>query len=528
MFNKNINDNNSYKIGLYIRLSREDGDDLESESISNQRSLLSGYLKANNLVAVDEYVDDGFSGGNFDRPGFKQLIRDIEAKKINCVITKDLSRLGRDHIETGSYVERYFPEHNIRYIAVNDDIDTFYESSGSDMMPFRLSMNDMYAKDISKKVRSSLLTKKKEGQFCGSSPPYGYMRDSEDKHKLVPDPKTAPIVKQVFDLYINGYGSCAIAEILTREKVPTPVMIKCSEKAINKADHPEIWKHSSVNNILKNKVYTGCLIQHKVQNVSYKSKKRRKVPKSDWCIKENTHEAIVDIETYNLAQKIRNKSNNYSEDRRNIEYSLSNLVYCKDCGSSMAISYDKKRDRVTMNCTNYRKFSKYGICFSHYINYDKLEKTIYDKIGRITEQYKKDKEEFIKILKSEYIDPREELKNKIKSIKVQIENLKRKQDSLYDDKFNGVIDAQVYKRLFDNTQNEIDGLNERLVSYEKELSEINDGADSYEDYLQIVECFLDMESPTKDMLHRIIDKIYITEDKKVEIHYKIGKQANAC
>lgn len=151
MYSKYNNDNINHKIGLYIRLSREDGDDLESESVSNQRSLLSGYLKANGLVAIEEYVDDGYSGGNFNRPSFQKLIRDIENKKINCVITKDLSRLGRDYIETGRYIERYFPEKNIRYIAINDDIDTFYETSGSDMIPFRLSMNDMYAKDISKK-----------------------------------------------------------------------------------------------------------------------------------------------------------------------------------------------------------------------------------------------------------------------------------------------------------------------------------------------------------------------------------------
>ena len=282
-------DNTTYKIGLYIRLSREDGDDLESESISNQRSLLTGFLKANNLVAIDEYVDDGYSGGNFNRPSFKRLIRDIEDKKINCVITKDLSRLGRDYIDTGRYVERYFPENGIRYIAVNDDIDTFHETSGSDMMPFKLSMNDMYAKDISKKVRSHLLTMKKEGKFCGSVPPYGYMRSPNNKYQLIIDPRTAPVVKHIFDLYISGYGSCAIAEILTREEYPTPIMFKNSEKKIDKCNHPEIWKHSSINNILKNKVYTGCLIQHTSQNINYKTKKRKKVPQSEWCIVENDH-----------------------------------------------------------------------------------------------------------------------------------------------------------------------------------------------------------------------------------------------
>ena len=179
MYNRYTIDNRIFKIAIYIRLSREDGDDMESESVTNQRSLLIGYLKAQNLVAVDIYIDDGYTGTNFERPDFKRMLNDIEKGKINMVITKDLSRLGRDHIMTGYYVETYFPENDVRYIAVNDDIDTFYETSGSDMMPFKLSMNDMYAKDISKKVRSNLLQMKKDGKFCGSSAPYGYERPKQ-------------------------------------------------------------------------------------------------------------------------------------------------------------------------------------------------------------------------------------------------------------------------------------------------------------------------------------------------------------
>ena len=289
--NRKYNFNSNYKVGMYIRLSREDGDDLESESVTNQRSLLTGFLKANGLNPINEYVDDGYSGGNFNRPGFQRLINDINQGIINMVITKDLSRLGRDHIKTGYYVENYFPEKSIRYIAVNDDIDTFYETSGSDMMPFKLSMNDMYAKDISKKVRSNLLSMKKDGKFCGSTPAYGYMRDKNDKHILVPDPDTSPVVKRIFELYVSGYGSSAIADILTKENIPTPIMLK--NKSLNKCNHPEIWKHTSITNIIKNPVYIGTLVQHTTQNINYKVKKRKKVPKNDWCIKENAHEPLI-------------------------------------------------------------------------------------------------------------------------------------------------------------------------------------------------------------------------------------------
>jgi len=523
MYSKYNNDNINYKIGLYIRLSREDGDDLESESVSNQRSLLSGYLKANGLQAIEEYVDDGYSGGNFNRPSFQKLIRDIENKKINCVITKDLSRLGRDYIETGRYIERYFPEKNIRYIAINDDIDTFHETSGSDMIPFRLSMNDMYAKDISKKVRTNLLQMKKDGKFCGSVPAYGYMRHPNNKHQLIPDPVTAPIVKKIFDLYIAGYGSGVIAEILTREEAPTPILLKNSKKKIESADHPEIWKHTSIYNFLKNRVYTGCVVQHTSQNINYKTKKRKKVPKEEWCIVENMHEAIIDKETYDIAQKIRDRANTYNENHRCVDYKLSSLVYCKDCGARMTINYDKKRDRISMNCNNYRKFSKYGICCSHFMNYKKLEETIYSKISELSIQYMENKEEFEKEIKQHYIDPRGEVETKINQIKKEIDNLKSKQDSLYDDKFNGVISTETYQRLFDNTNKDILKLNQKLEKYNKELKSIKQDSVSYDEYLNEIKQYLKMNNPTKEMINKIIDKVYVTKDKDVEIHYRIKK-----
>lgn len=523
MYRQYNNDNIDYKIGLYIRLSREDGDDLESESVTNQRSLLTGFLKANNLVAVDEYVDDGYSGGNFNRPGFQRLLKDLQDKRINMVMTKDLSRLGRDHVMTGYYVESFFPENNIRYIAVNDDIDTFYETSGSEMMPFKLSMNDMYAKDISKKVRANLIAMKKDGKYCGSVAPYGYMKDPEDKHKLIIDPKTAPVVKKIFDLYVAGYGSCDIAEILTREEIPTPIMLKNKEKALLNADHPYIWKHTSINNILRNRCYIGELIQHTSQNINYKVKKRRKVPKSEWCIKENAHEPIITKDIFDIAQSIRGKTNTYNENRRSVEYVLSDLVYCKDCGAKMSISYDKKRDRVFMNCNSYRKFSKYGICCSHFMNYDKLENTIFNRVSSLSCQYLEDKEEFEKIIKEEYIDPRTELNKKVDALTKEIEKLKSKQDSLYDDKFENVINEDTYQRLFKKCENDICIANEKINKYKLEISSIKENSVSYVEYLNIIENFLNMKDPTKETMNKLIEKILITKDKKVEIHYRIKK-----
>ena len=514
--------NKSYKVGLYIRLSREDGDDLESESITNQRSLLNYYAQENNFYVYDEYVDDGFSGCNFDRPAFKRMIKDIENCNINCVITKDLSRLGRDFIETGRYIERYFPEHNVRYIAKNDDIDTL-KNSNDDLMPFRLGINDMYARDISKKVRSALLIKKQKGEYCGSHAPYGYKKSPGDKHVLIPDPVYSKVVKRIFKLYISGTSSSKIAEILTKEGVPTPIMVKYKHMVPDKEYHPEIWKHTSVTNILGNEVYTGSLVQHKMQNINCKSKKRIKVPKEEQCIVKGAHEAIVTKEEFELAKSIKNRSNNYNSSRRSVDYLFSNKVFCKDCNSRMSISYDKKRDRVTMNCNNYRKFSKYDLCFSHYINYEKLERTVFDKIKKLLSNYD-DKESLKSILLRDYSDPKEETKRKIKVCNLEIEKQRQKQDSLYDDKFNGLISPDTYKRLFNECELKIEKLNSKLVILKNELLNIKEDINKKEVFENAVTDFLKCKNPTKEMINKIIDKIYVTSDKTLEIHYQIGNE----
>lgn len=522
MINKYIIDDNTYKVGLYIRLSKEDGDDVESESVSNQRSMLLRFITelGSNFELVDTYIDDGYSGLNFNRPNFQRMIKDIETKKINMVVTKDLSRLGRDYIETGRHIEKYFPEHGVRYIAMNDSIDTFNDHcEGSDLMPFRLGMNDMYAKDISKKVRSHLISMKKDGLFASSTAPYGYIKNPQDKHKLILDLEAAPIVKKIFDLYIAGYGTKEIADLLTREKVPTPIVQKKMIGRIQRADHPEIWKDKSIMNILKNQVYLGRLIQHTSQNLNYKTKKRKKIPKSEWIIVENTHEPIIDEYTFELASRLRNKSNTYTKDRRNVEYILSNLVFCKDCGARMSISYEKKRDRISMNCNTYRKFSRHNICFSHYINYEKLEKLIYDKIRLLSSNL--NSEDFENILFKNKQDPVEPLNQLINNTKAKIEKLEQRMDNLYYDKESGIITLDRFKRMSENTQKEIDDLKETIIDYEEEKKKLLNIKEEIVDYKFIVNSFLKMKNPTKEMINKIIKKIYITKDKKIEIHYGI-------
>lgn len=287
-----VNFMNDYKVGIYIRLSKEDekkGIDNESESIKNQRKLIYKYLEENKINCYKEYIDDGYTGTNFDRPGFQNLINDIEKKKINMLITKDLSRLGRDYIKTGYYIEDYFPRKNIRYISILDGIDTYENTTSNELAPFKALFNDMVSKDTSKKIKSILRNKKEQGLFLGSKAPYGYKKDKNNKNKLIINKEESLIVKKIFKLAIEGKSNLSIANYLNDEKISSPSNGK--------------WSSSSIYNILKNEEYTGCLISNVWTSISYKNRKRIKRNKEEWIIIKNTHPKIIDEKTYKLANE---------------------------------------------------------------------------------------------------------------------------------------------------------------------------------------------------------------------------------
>ena len=293
------------KYGMYLRLSRDDDSKTESESIKNQKIFLSEYIsKHSNWFLVDIYTDDGYTGTNFNRPDFIRLINDVNAGKIDLVITKDLSRLGRDYIQVGYYTENYFPARNIRYIAVNDGVDTFSKTNNNDIGPFLAVVNDMYAKDISKKVRTVKRTKAEKGEFIGAFAPYGYKKNPNDITKLIVDEEAAEVVKYIFNEYINGKGLAYIAHRLNERKIDCPSVYKQRNSRYHCKAIANLWGHNTIKSILTNKVYTGDLIQHKGEMVSYKVKKYRLLPKSEYLIKENAHEAIIDKKIFELAQDI--------------------------------------------------------------------------------------------------------------------------------------------------------------------------------------------------------------------------------
>ena len=399
---------NSLKIAAYIRLSKEDDKNKESESINNQRQLINQYLTHHNLTITEEYIDDGFSGTTFNRPAFNKLITDIENSKINMVITKDLSRLGRDYIKSGYYIEEYFPKKKVRYISILDNVDTSTNNVSNDIAPFKALFNDMVSKDTSRKIKSILESKKKEGMYLASKQPYGYKKNPNNKHKLVVEKNTAKIVKKIYNFFLNGNSINEIVNFLNDHKILTP-----SKK--------NVWSYSSVYNILKNKIYIGTTTQNVWTNISYKNKKKVKRNKNEWIIKTNAHKPIIDKKSFNQVQK-KLKAKQSSPINKRPKLLLEGLVYCQECKHLLGANYNKKTQKWYLVCNNYKKNSR--SCTSHYLDYNKLEKEIINYVKKYVKN----------CISSE--------KNRKKVIK-----LRNKMNILYQDRLNNIIDLQQYQLL---------------------------------------------------------------------------------
>ena len=511
-----------YNVGIYIRLSREDekANKLESESITNQRNTILDYINTSNenFKIYDEYVDDGISGTTFDRPSFKRLISDIEKGLVNCVITKDYSRLGRDYIKSGEYVDIYFPEHNIRYIAILDGMDSKYDSASNDFAPFKAVFNDQYAKDISKKVRASVTTKKKKGDFLGWKAVYGYKLDENNRYKIVIDEEAAKVVRRIFDMASRGMGDTIIANILTREKIPIPSVYANLNRG-RKSSAYGIWCSRTVGEMLTNETYIGNMTQGKRRVINYKIKKDVRVPKENWIIVENTHEPIIDKKTFDTVQLIRDKCKNTKENDK--PRLLRGFLYCQECGHSLSIS-NKKDGRAYLGCSYYQRYSKFHLCTPHTMNYFKLEELVLKEIRSMCKKYIKTNK-FEAILKNS--SKRNKLKNRligeINSCKLEKERLQENKSKVYFDKVNEIITLDEYKEYSNKIVNDIVILDDKLNNLNKELSILEDKVIPDNEYTKIVKEYLSFKKPNKAMLAHIIDKISIDKNKQITIKYRI-------
>ena len=514
-----------FRVAIYIRLSREDGDKEESSSVTNQRDIITRFVKENdNFVIINEYVDDGWTGTNFNRPAFQKMLQDIQKGIIDTVITKDLSRLGRDYIDTGYYVQRYFPEKKVRYIAILDNIDTLEDAGMNDIAPFKSVINDMYVKDISKKIRSALEERKKSGNFLGVTAPYGYMKNPNNKYQLIINEDEAKVVRHVFDLYLQGNGLTKIAQILTREGIPVPGTSRNIGKT-RKTKLYDCWKQTTISRMLKNQVYIGNLVQFKRKKLNYKSKIRVTVPEEERYVCEGTHEAIISKEQFEQVQKIINGNTSFKTGTKH-DYLFKGLLYCADCGAKLYLTYSnyalKKYGeyRYTTICYTYSKLFKQ--CSRHSNSIPILESLLIANIKKVCSLYINNnlQNELMIIAKGENkesennYEPRiQELDNKIEDTSLYIKNL-------YMDKVKGIITEKDFIELQRSFENERQNYIKQKEELLKLSSNINIEKENQEEIKKLAEEFISLDKPTKELLQKLIEKITISEENEVTIYFK--------
>ena len=384
-----IKNNKKYYYGgdvtaLYARLSKDDDLVGDSNSIVHQKEILAKYAKEHGFVNCEFYVDDGFSGTNFNRPDFQRLMADAEEGKISTVIVKDMSRFGRDYIMVGYYTEIYFSNLDIRFIAINDNVDSNIQTE-NDLTPFKNVFNEWYARDTSKKIRAVFKAKGNSGKYLTTNPPFGYKKDPNDKDKWIIDDEAAATVRRIFQMYVDGYRISEIGHKLTEEKVETPILYYMNRgiKTNARSEYPEIWDLMSIKYILSQTAYAGHTVNFQTAVKSYKTKKQVNLPRNQWVIFRNTQEAIIDEKTFETVQQMRKVKR--ARTKYNEPNMFSGLLYCADCGNHLTIQrVARKRKMDNFSCATYRKKKK-GLCSCHRILVSDLETIVKEDLQKVCE-----------------------------------------------------------------------------------------------------------------------------------------------
>ena len=516
---QNIN-NSKFKVAAYLRLSKEDGDKEESESIGSQKSIIENKLKelGNDFELIDFYIDDGYTGLNTNRPDFNRMIKDIENKKVNTIITKDLSRLSRNSFEANYYIELYFLERNVRYISILDNVDTYLKNSNNDMIQFKTLINDWYSKDISRKVKSSVWARKEEGLYLSARAPYGNNKSPQNKNKLVINEEQSKIVKLIFEKYDKGESQTSIAKFLKEKKILAP-----SSYDDNGVLRKNVYKwDSAVGKILKNKIYLGHTEYGKRIHLSYKSKKVKYVPREEWKIVKNTHEPIIDEKLFERVQRklnIRKKTK-----KKKFDWLLNGLVYCKECGSQMVLKVEYTNDgRIKskrLHCVEgIRKDSKV-FCNrkSKGINEESLTKIVLKNIESKIMKLMNTKE-IENLILAQYKENNTKIfDDTINNYEKQLSKIEKNITSLYEDYRNKILEEDDYKRFYkteserkNNIKNNIARLKEEKESKPK-LS------------LEQLQCLINdisnIDSWNKENIEDIIYNVEVDINNSIYINYR--------
>lgn len=508
---------NNYEVGVYCRLSRDDNNgNQESMSIANQRQMLMNYVKEKGWTLRETYIDDGFSGTNFDRPDFQRMIADAKMGKIDCVITKDMSRLGRNYLKTGYYTEEFFPSYGIRFIAVSDNVDTMLENN--DILPFQNILNEWYPKDISKKVRQVKKSCAQQGKFIGSHAPYGYQKSLDDKYKLVVDEYAATIVRRIFSEFCGGDSARLIGERLTQERVDSPRFYSANKHAGQKPKVNETnnWCSPTIFQILKNPVYIGNMVQGKRQVVSFKTKKRQEVDPANWIVVQNTHEAIISQKTWDdVQEKLSNNRHHVRRTKENGDKTFglfSSALFCADCGSRLA--YQSKPKAGAYRCSRYNNGGKTA-CSTHYIMENVLEEFVLNDIQQYARLATADRTELEGRLTralnhSQDVELRQiELqKQKIEHRQAEVSNALK---NLFEDKCRGALTEAVFCSLADGYAKEQNDLSIQQQAIYEQLSVHRDAKEKATQWLSRVQGCLEINSLSRDVVMELIDNIIIGE-----------------
>lgn len=520
-----ISDPMAYHVALYIRLSKEDESEGPSQSVTNQQSLLDDFVKKHRLSVYDTYIDDGFSGTNFDRPAFQRMIADIEAKKVNMVITKDLSRLGRDYIMTGHYMERYFPEKRVRYISLLDGIDTGIESTANDITPFRAIMNDMYAKDISKKIKSVKRDKQRKGQFIGGKPMYGYKMHPTEKNKIVIDAEVAPIVRRIFSMALDGMSCRKIATILNEEGIPTPAAY-ANLPVGNPGPYTGLWSSERISDMLQNETYIGNMVQGRMVKVNYKSKKCLRQPREKWVIVEGTHEPLVDRETF---QKVRMLVESRKHTRsRTYDFLLKGLIFCHECGYPLATLNRKNaagEERLFFVCRTYQRFTKAGVCTCHSIKEQAVTEAVLAKVREVCQAYL-NADELLPMAQKAVVAARaaDSTEAEIQALRNRIDTMTANLDRMYMDKLSGILNEDDFQRIYLKFKADRSKLEDQLKELEKKKES---PAKAEDEAKALVQRFIDSACASRELLVSLIERIELSEDKQLYINFRF-KQLNSA
>ena len=503
---------------LYCRLSRDDELQGDSNSIVNQKNILSKYAKENGFKNLQYFVDDGFSGTNFNRPSWNDLIALVEDNKVGAIIVKDMSRLGRDYLKVGFYTEVMFVEKNIRFIAINDGIDSANQAD-SDFTPFLNIINEWYAKDTSKKIRAVMKAKGESGKHLTTRPPFGYMKSPDDKTKWIVDDEAAQIVKKIFALCLEGYGTSQIARILKDKKILTPFSYWSSKgQAFKSSENPYNWSADTIAGIIEKKEYLGHTVNFKTYKQSYKSKKKCTNPEEKHLIFENTHEAIIDVDTWERVQELR--KNKRRPTRTGKSNMFSGIAYCADCGQKLYYCtskyFESRQDHFV--CSTSRKGKEE--CSTHFIRAMILEQGVLAHLKYVIGTVASYENQFRKVLGAKQkAEVKKELSAKKKLLsksESRIKELDLLFQCIYEDNVSGKISDERFEMLSANYENEQAELKQIIEKLSAEISETEEQSDNVERFISKVHKYFDLQKLTPSVLNDMVKRVYVHAPQKID------------